>query len=87
MTEQEAITIAKQYLNVHQMQYEEVERAFLVPVSAYDYVPPGLKDHWVVHFKPPQIQEDEFDLLLSGNRVIIVSVDVETKEASLTPQL
>ncbi|HTU89751.1 MAG TPA: hypothetical protein VMF69_06625 [Gemmataceae bacterium] len=87
MNEEEALIIATQFIKLHQIEHQGVERVFFVPLSAYDYVPPGLHACWAVHFKLPPVQEEEFDLLLPTERRIIVRVDVETKEASFTWQL
>jgi hypothetical protein len=82
MTEQEAIGIAIQFTKAHQIEHQGVERAFFVPVSSYDSVSPGMKDEWVVHFRPLPVEEDEFKLL-SSDGTIIVAVDEQTRQPSL----
>jgi hypothetical protein len=83
MTEQEAIDIACRFADERRIKHQGVERAFFVPVSSYDYVPPGMKDEWVVHFRPLPVGEEEFDKLLSSDCTIIVAVDAESKQPSL----
>jgi hypothetical protein len=87
MTEQEAIEIATKYINMNQVRHEGVDKAFFVPVSAFENAPPELDDSWTIHFKLPPVQEDESELLLSGERIIIVVVDVKTKKPSFVSQL
>ena len=83
MTEQEAVAIATRFTDEHQIKHQGVERAFFVPVSSYDSVPPGMKDEWVVHFRPLPVEDDEFDKLLSSDYTIIVVVDEQTGQPSL----
>jgi hypothetical protein len=87
MTDQEAVAIATKYINMRQIAHKGVDKAFFVPISAFENPPPELNDRWVIHFKLPPVQEDEFDLLLSGERVIIVRVDVKKKDPSIFSQL
>ncbi len=90
MSEQEAGTLACQFLDENQIEYETIERAFFTPVSLYEYAPPWLKDSWTVHFRVPhrsECNDDEAGISLSGGSLIIVSVDPETRSASLVSTL
>jgi hypothetical protein len=88
MTEHEAIDIATQFTDEHEIKHEGVERAFFVPVSFYeDEALPGMKDEWVVHFRPLPADDSEVGQLLSSDRVIIVTVDAETRQPSLMSTL
>ncbi len=88
MNEQDAVAIATEFVRKQQIQVLGVERAFFVPVSAFDYKPLGLKDRWVVHFRTPPPEEDQFDRLLSDDpNIVIVSVEVEMRSASFVSSL
>jgi len=88
MNEQEAVIIATDYVKKEHISIERIERVFFVPLDAFDYKPPGLTDSWVVHFRTPPPKEGQFDRLLSGDpEITIVSVNVETRKASILSTL
>jgi hypothetical protein len=88
MNEQEAVTIATRFVEKAEIPLLRVERAFFVPLDAFDWKPPGLHESWVVHFRTPPPAEDQFDCLLSDDStLLIVSVDVETRTPSFMSML
>ena len=88
MTEQEALAITNEFVAHKGIRVLGVERAFFVPVTAFETRPPWLRDSWVVHFRLPEPDESQFDRMLrSDPTLLIVTVNTETKEASILSTL
>jgi hypothetical protein len=88
MKKEEAIAIAMAFVEENRIPFQGIETVFFVPVSAFDYQPPGLTDSWCVHFRIP-LSEDRFNewLLSSEPGLMIVSINAITGVASFVSTL